>query len=243
MRTQRKKSLRHPPVSTFSSPLYQRMIQLNALSSLHQRGTDLRRFRNAAEGLGYNYSALKDLYNYELDEPISHWRMLGCEHSSFEGFVEYLVCSGRKKHFQWGAASLVSPAFLFLGIMDVTHKVRRVSPGRWKLVSSLPDPQLISARAAGITPMVSNPVREPSESTPQPAPVREPTESAQEHAPVQETTEFAPVREPTESSPGAHRLHSSPGAHRVQSRSPQTPLQSGSPLQSPLQSGSPQSPL
>ncbi len=55
-------------------------------------------------------------------------------------------------------------------------------------MSSLADPQLISAwRAAGISQMVSNPVWEPSESTPQPAPVREPTESALEHTPTYES--------------------------------------------------------
>ncbi len=66
-------------------------------------GTDLRefalQFRNAAEGLGYNDSTLKDLFNYALDEPISHWRMMGYEHSSFEGFLEY-------PRLQWKAETL-----------------------------------------------------------------------------------------------------------------------------------------
>ncbi len=46
------------PASNVSSPLYQRILQFEALSSLRQRGTDLREFslefRSAAEGLGYN---------------------------------------------------------------------------------------------------------------------------------------------------------------------------------------------
>ncbi len=92
------------------------MLQLNALSSLSQQGTDLREFalvfRNAAEGLGYNDSALKDLFNYALDEPISHWRVLGCEQAYFEGFVEYLVCSGGQKHSQRMASTPESSAFL-----------------------------------------------------------------------------------------------------------------------------------
>ncbi len=92
------------------------MLQLNALSSLSQQGTDLREFalvfRNAAEGLGYNESALKDLFNYALDEPISHWRVLGCEQAYFEGFVEYLVCSGGQKHSQRMASTPESSAFL-----------------------------------------------------------------------------------------------------------------------------------
>ncbi len=147
--------------STLSSPLYQHMLQFNAFSSLLQRGVGLSEFamefRNAAEW------------------PISHCRMMGCEHSSFEGFVKYLVCSGRQKHSQRMATSPESPAIMvstaessaiidttlvFLGIMDVPHEVKRVSPGCWKLVSSLADPQLISDRAAGISPIVYNPVRE-----------------------------------------------------------------------------------
>ncbi len=90
--------------------------------------------------------------------------------------MKYLVCSGRQKHSQRMATSPESPAIMvstaessaiidttlvFLGIMDVPHEVKRVSPGCWKLVSSLADPQLISDRAAGISPIVYNPVREP----------------------------------------------------------------------------------
>ncbi len=77
MRTQWKKGLSRPPVSTLSSPLYQRMLQLNALSSLRQRGTDLREFalefRNIAEGLGYNDSALKDLFKGIVHFEIKIW--------------------------------------------------------------------------------------------------------------------------------------------------------------------------
>ncbi len=131
--------------------------------------------------------------------------------------MEYLVCSGRQSAlqrelpshevpFKRMAASTVSPAIMaftpeFSSIIYTTSvflgKVRRVSSGRWKLVSSLADPQLISARAPGISPMVSNPVREPSESAPEPAPVREPSEPVQ----VREPSETAQVREPRESAP------------------------------------------
>ncbi len=34
-------------------------------------------FSGAAEGLGYNDAALKDLFNSALDEPLSWWRMMG----------------------------------------------------------------------------------------------------------------------------------------------------------------------
>ncbi len=212
--------------STLSSPLYQRMLQFNAFSSLLQRGVGLSEFamefRNAAEW------------------PISHCRMMGCEHSSFEGFVKYLVCSGRQKHSQRMATSPESPAIMvstaessaiidttlvFLGIMDVPHEVKRVSPGCWKLVSSLADPQLISDRAAGISPIVYNPVREPSESTPEPAPVREPSESTPEPAPVRESApvqesapQSTPIREPTESAPAREPKEAAPEPGRPYNR-------------------------
>lgn len=77
------------------------MLKVTALSSLHQQGTGLREltleFRSVVQfRLGYNEAALKDLFNYSLDEPIKMSRLLGMEHLSFEGFVEFLTCSGRK---------------------------------------------------------------------------------------------------------------------------------------------------
>lgn len=58
------------PASTICSPLYQSILKVAALSSLHQRGTDVREiameFRSAVEGLDYNDAALKDLLNYAL---------------------------------------------------------------------------------------------------------------------------------------------------------------------------------
>ncbi len=53
----------HRPLATnVSSPLYQRILQFQTLSSLRQQGTDVRkfalRFSGAVEGLGYNDAAL-----------------------------------------------------------------------------------------------------------------------------------------------------------------------------------------
>ncbi len=64
----------HRPLTTnVSSPLYQRILQFQALSSLRQQGTDVRkfalRFSGAVEGLGYNDAALKVLFNSALEEP------------------------------------------------------------------------------------------------------------------------------------------------------------------------------
>ncbi len=79
---------------TFSSPLYQRILQFQALSSLRQQGTDVRkfalRFSGAAESLGYNDAALKDLFKSALEEPLNWRRMRGLEHLTFGQFVEFL---------------------------------------------------------------------------------------------------------------------------------------------------------
>ncbi len=53
-------------------------------------------FSGAAEGLGYNDEALKDLFNSALDEPLSWWRMSGLDHLTFGEFVESLAHSPAK---------------------------------------------------------------------------------------------------------------------------------------------------
>ncbi len=89
MRTQQKKGLHRPPASTLASPLYKRILQFKALSSLRQQGTDMRRFAlefsNAAEGLGFNDAALKDVFNSALDDPLNWWRMRGLDRLTFGG--------------------------------------------------------------------------------------------------------------------------------------------------------------
>ncbi len=89
MRTQQRRGLGRPPPDTISSPLYQRILQYEALSSCRQQGNDVRsfamEFSGAAEGLGYNDEALKDLFNSALDEPLSWWRMSGLDHLTFRG--------------------------------------------------------------------------------------------------------------------------------------------------------------
>lgn len=47
-------------------------------------------FRSPAEGLEYNDAALKTLFNYALDKPISTWRRFGTKHLSFGAFVDFL---------------------------------------------------------------------------------------------------------------------------------------------------------
>ncbi len=101
-RTQRRKGLhRPPPASTMSSPLYERILQFKALRSFRQQGTDVRmfaqEFSDAAEGLGFNHAALKDLFNSALDEPLNWWRMRGLEHLSFGEFVGFLARSPAKE--------------------------------------------------------------------------------------------------------------------------------------------------
>ncbi len=48
------------------------------------------------EGLEYNDAALKNLFSYALDEPISTWRRNGTEHLSFGAFVDFLAHNGRE---------------------------------------------------------------------------------------------------------------------------------------------------
>ncbi len=83
-----------PPAPNISSNLYQRILQFQALSSLRQQGTDVRkftlRFSGAAEGLGYNDAALKDLFHSALEEPLNWWRMRELEHLTSGEFVEFL---------------------------------------------------------------------------------------------------------------------------------------------------------
>ncbi len=101
-RAQRRKGLHHPPpASTLSSPLYERILQFRTLSCLRQQGTEVRtfaqRFSVAAEGLGFNHAALKDMFNSVLDEPLNWWRMRGLDHLSFGEFVGFLARSPAKE--------------------------------------------------------------------------------------------------------------------------------------------------
>ncbi len=50
MRTQRRMGSHQPPASNISSPLYQRILQFQALSSIRQQGTDVRRFALTSVG-------------------------------------------------------------------------------------------------------------------------------------------------------------------------------------------------
>ncbi len=93
-RTQRRMGSHRPPAPNVRSPLYQRILQFQALISLGQQGIDVRkfalRFSGAVEGLGYNDAALKDLLNSALEEPPNWWRMRGLEHLIFGEFVDFL---------------------------------------------------------------------------------------------------------------------------------------------------------
>ncbi len=216
MRTQQRRGLGRPPPATISSPLYQRIFQFEALSSCRQQGNNVRRFAvefsGAAEGLGYNDAALKDLFNSVLDEPLSWWRMRGLDHLNFWQFVESLARSPAQVVGDEATAPPVAADRAAVPL--VTAVEAAVHPGMPRLVCKLEDPPMRSVRAAGMSPVNSSPVvtepalfREPTESAPEPAPFREPTESAPEPAPFREPTESArepaPFREPTQS-PSEH---------------------------------------
>ncbi len=224
MRTQQRRGLDHPPPATISSPLYQRILQFEALSSCRQQGNDVRRFAvefsGAAEGLDYNDEALKDLFNSALDEPLSWWRMKGLDHLTFGEFVEALARSPAKvagvpqvvgdKAAAPPVAADGAAVPLLVAVKAAAH------PGIPRRVCKLEDPPMRSVRAAGMSPVNSSPLvtesapepappREPTESAPEPALFREPTESAPEPAPFREPMQSvpkpAPFREPTQSAP------------------------------------------
>ncbi len=224
MRTPQRRGLDHPPPATISSPLYQRILQFEALSSCRQQGNDVRRFAvefsGAAEGLDYNDEALKDLFNSALDEPLSWWRMRGLDHLKFGEFVEALARSPAKVAGVpqvVGDKAAAPPVVADGAAVPLLVAVKAAAhPGIPRRVCKLEDPPMRSVRAAGMSPVNSSPLvtesapepappREPTESAPEPALFREPTESAPEPAPFREPTESAPepapFREPTQSAP------------------------------------------
>ncbi len=228
--------------------LYQCILQFEALSSCRQQGNNVRRFAiefsGAAEGLGYNDAALKDLFNSALDEPLSWWRMRGLDHLNFGQFVDSLVHSPSQVVGYEATAPPVAADGAAVPL--VTAVEAAVHPGMPRLVCKLEDPPMRSPTESAPEPA---PAREATESAPEPAPVREPTESAPEPAPPREPTESAPepasFREPTESalqSPLRSGSRRSPLQSPLRSWSPWSPLRSGSPCR-PLRSGSPRSPL
>ncbi len=140
-----------PPASNTCIPLYQRMLQVATLSSLCQQGADLREFakefKSAAEGLNYNNAALKDLFNYALNEPFSMEGMIIMEHLSIGVFVDFLAHRERQSVPQLIHRMAASP-----------EPLKRVGQRLLRLASSLDDLPLISAKAAGISPVDSSPV-------------------------------------------------------------------------------------
>ncbi len=225
MRTQQRRGLDRPPPATISSPLYQRILQFEALSSCRQQGNDVRRFAmefsGAAEGLDYNDEALKDLFNSALDEPLSWWKMRGLDHLTFGEFVEALARSPAKVAGVpqvVGDKAAAPPVAVDGAAVPLLAAVRAAAHnGMPRLVRKLEDSPMRSVQAADFPPMKSSPVvleamvaitvsaPEPTESAPEPTPSREPTESVPEPAPPREPTESAPepapFLEPMESAP------------------------------------------
>ncbi len=218
MRThlEQRRGLGRSPPATISSPLYQRILQYEALSSCRQQGNDVSRFAvefsGAAEGLGYNDEALKDLFNSTLDEPLSWWGISGLDHLTFGEFAESLARSPAKVAGvpqvvgDKAAAPPVAENGAAVPLMAAVKAAAH--PGMPRLVRKLEDSPMRSVRAAKFSPMKSSPVvleamvaiteyaPEPTESAPEPAPFREPTESAPEPTPFREPTESAPEPAP-----------------------------------------------
>ncbi len=166
-------------------------------------------FSGAAEGLGYNDEALKDLFNSALDEPLSWWRMSGLDHLTFVEFVEALARSPAKVAGVpqvVGDKAAAPPVAADGAAVPLMAAVKAAAhPGMPRLVRKLEDSPMRSVRAADFSPTKPSPVVleamvESARSAPEPAPIREPTESAPEPAPIREPThsapEPAPIREP-----------------------------------------------
>ncbi len=113
-------------------------------------------FSGAAEGLGYNDAALKDLFNSALDEPLSWWRMRGLDHLNFGQFVDSLVRSPSQVVGDEATAPPVAADGAVVPL--VTAVEAAVHPGMPRLVCKLEDPPMRSVRAAGMSPVNSNPV-------------------------------------------------------------------------------------
>ncbi len=115
-------------------------------------------FSGAAEGLGHNEAALKDLFNSALDGALSWWRMRGQDHLTFGEFVESLARSPAKVA---GVPQVVDDE-------AAAPPVAALEPAPFcEPIESTPEPA---------------PFREPTEFAPESALVREPTEPAPEPA-------------------------------------------------------------
>ncbi len=166
MRTQQRRGLGRSPPATISSPSFQRILQYEALSSCRQQGNDVRRFAvefsGAAEGLGYNNEALKDLFNSALDDPLSWWRMSGLNHLTFGEFVESLARSPAKVAGVpqvVGDKAAAPPVAADGAAVPLMAAVKAAAhPGMPRLVRKLEDSPMRSIRAADFSPMKSSPV-------------------------------------------------------------------------------------
>lgn len=114
-------------------------------------------FSGAAEGLGYNDEALKDLFNSALDEPLSWWRMSGLDHITFGEFVEALARSPAKVVV--GDKAAAPPVAADGAAVPLLAAVRAAAHnGMPMLVRKLEDSPMRSVRAADFPPMKPSPV-------------------------------------------------------------------------------------
>ncbi len=110
-------------------------------------------FSGAAEGLGYNDEALKDLFNSALDEPLSWWRMSGLDHLTFGEFVESLARSPAKVAGVpqvVGDKAAAPPVAADGAAVPLMAAVKAAAhPGMPRLVCKLEDPAQLSFVSAG----------------------------------------------------------------------------------------------
>ncbi len=190
MRTLQRKGLCRPSPATISSPLYKRILQFEALNDVRKFAVE---FSGAAEGLGYNEAALKDLFNSALDEPLSCWRMRGQDHLKFGDFVESLAHSLAKMAgvLQVVGEEAAAPPVAAdkAAVSLVAADKATAHPGIPGLVCTRENSPMRSVRAAGIPRLAPPKAAVP---VPEPAPVCEPTESVLFCEPTESTPEPIP---------------------------------------------------
>ncbi len=138
-------------------------------------------FSGAAEGLGYNEAALKDLFDSALDEPLSWWNMRGLDHLTFGEFVEFLARSPAKVA-QVAADEAAEPP---VGADKASaYRSRRQRRNRRKASSTLHSLEAVPEPVPFHEPIESALVQEPTESTQVPAPEWEQSEPTQDLTPL-----------------------------------------------------------
>ncbi len=241
--------------------LKERTARHQKLMALRQQGTEAgvfaQTFWTLAVGLNYNESALKDLFNVCLDDPLPQWEMEGLRILDFWGFVRYL-----HHRSQWATPDHSEPLRRDFptspGPLTPTEKRRMRRKRNTNSTLSAPEPLLSQLRSGSSkspllsqlrsgsskSPLLSQ-LRSRSSKSPLPSPLRSGSSKSPLPSPLRSGSSKSPLLSPLRSGSSKSPLLSQ--LRSGSSKSPLlSPLRSGSsksPLLSPLRSGSSKSPL